>query len=133
MRSLDTNTLLRLVLDDVPAQAAAVEKLLTGSAGQFAVADLAFAEMVWILSGSVYRQSRPEIVQNIQAIARLPQIHCNRVLLERALPLYLRHANLSFIDCCLSVHAELNKAVPLLTFDKNLAKKLPKQTELVAT
>ena len=49
MQSLDTNTLLRLVLADVPQQTAVVEGLILNTPQRFAVADMVFAEIVWVL------------------------------------------------------------------------------------
>ena len=51
MKSLDTNTLLRLVLADVPLQTAKVEALFDDTSQKYTVADLVFAEVVWVLQG----------------------------------------------------------------------------------
>jgi predicted nucleic-acid-binding protein len=126
MRSLDTNLLLRLVLSDIPSQAAAVELLFVDKTHKYAVADMTFAEIVWVLQGAPYKYTREHIAANVQIIMGIAQINCNRALLERALPLYVKHPGISFIDACLATYAELNGATPLLTFDKNLVKVLPK-------
>jgi predicted nucleic-acid-binding protein len=126
MRSLDTNTLLRLLLADVPKQATAVEELLTNPSQRFAVADMVFAEIVWVLQGTAYGYDRPRIAANLESISAIRNISCNRAMLGKAIPLYLSHPKISFIDACLSVYAELNEATPLLTFDKKLVAALPK-------
>jgi predicted nucleic acid-binding protein len=54
-----------------------------------------------------------------------PQFACNAGLFEVALQEYRDHPALSFIDCLLTVEAEQRGEVPLYTFDKALAKKLP--------
>lgn len=132
MRSLDTNALLRFVLNDVPAQFELVDKLLeASSANSLHVADAVFFEIAWVLSGSAWQMDRGLIAKMLRQIAGLKQINCNRTLLELVIPLYLEQPQLSFIDCCLSAYAELNKATPLLTFDQNLAKKLPKTVQLI--
>lgn len=128
MKSLDTNTLLRLVLADIPRQAAVVEALLTDTSKKFAVADMVFAEMVWVLQSGIYGYDRQHIATNLQSILAIKQINCNRVMLERVIPLYVDHQKISFIDAYLSVYAELNHATPLLTFDKKLVSALPKTT-----
>lgn len=125
MRSLDTNALLRLVLADIPQQTAAVEELLANTTQKYAVADMVFAEIVWVLQGKVYGYDRPRIAANLKSIVAIRNIKCNRVMLEKAIPLYISHPKISFIDACLSVYAELNEATPLLTFDKKLALALP--------
>lgn len=126
MRSLDTNLLLRLVLRDNAAVADYLEAFLASAKpGSFQVADAALFEMVWILAGPFYGYSRQDVAAALQQIVDISQINCNRALLFKVLPLYIKHPKLSFIDICLGVYAELNKAVPLLTFDKQLAKTLP--------
>lgn len=118
--SLDANVLLRLLLNDVPKQHAAAIKLMEISTDQFAVADTAIIEVVFVLERH-YQFSRPQIKEAIDGLASLPSLNCNRELLSGALPLYARHQKLSFEDCCLAVYAELNNALPLWTFDIKLA------------
>jgi predicted nucleic-acid-binding protein len=131
MKSLDTNALLRLVLADIPKQTAAVESLLVDTSQKFAVADMVFAEMVWVLQGGVYGYDRQRVATNLQSILAIKHINCNRTMLEKAIPLYVSHPKISFIDTCLSVYAELNDATPLLTFDKKLVSALPKTTTIL--
>ena len=125
MKSLDTNALLRLVLADIPKQTIIVETLLSDTSQRFAVADMVFAEIVWVLQGVSYGYDRERVAMNIQSILSIPHINCNRAMLDKAIPLYVGHPKISFIDACLSVYAELNDAKPLLTFDKKLALALP--------
>lgn len=121
--SLDTNCLLRWVLQDIPGQSEAVACVLA-EGGDYHVADMALAEFVFVLE-KLYGHPRDLIAENLAAIAGHPAINCNAALLDKVIPLYTRHTALSFVDCCLSVYAELNDASPLLTFDRALAKKLP--------
>jgi len=133
MKSLDTNTLLRLILADIPKQTAIVEDLLANSTQKFAVADMVFAEIVWVLQGSVYEYDRQHIADNLQSIIAVKNINCNRVMLEKAIPVYVKYSKISFIDACLSVYAELNGAIPLLTFDRKLVSALPKTVVTLGT
>ena len=126
MRSLDTNALLRLVLADIPQQTSVVERLLANTSQKFAVADMVFAEIVWVLQGRVYGYDRQHIAANLKSIIAITNINCNRKMLEKAIPLYVSRAKISFIDACLSVYADLNEAAPLLTFDRKLVEALPK-------
>ena len=125
MKSLDTNTLLRLVLADIPRQASVVEELLANPKQIYAVADMVFAEIVRVLQGNVYSFDRPRIAANLGSIIAIRNINCNRTMLEKAIPLYVKHPKISFVDACLTVYAELNGATPLLTFDNKLAMALP--------
>lgn len=118
--SLDTNALLRLLLNDIADQHQAVKKLLTTTSGQLAVADIAIVELVFVLE-RYYGFSRHQTNEAVTGLMQLRKINCNRVLFERALAAYLSHPALSFEDCCLSSYAYLNEAEPLWTFDKKLA------------
>jgi len=132
MKSLDTNIALRLLLQDVPQQLDKVVALIDGSKpNSLSVADAVFFECVWILSGKMYNFDRSLIGKLLIQIADIPQINCNRAMLIKAVPLYVNDPQISFIDACLTVYAELNGATPLLTFDKKLASALPKTTAIL--
>ena len=123
--SLDTNTLLRLVLNDVPEQNEAVLELIRNASGkQFTVADTVFIEMAFAL-GRYYRFSRDQIALVLGAVAERIELKCNRELFARALPLFAEHRKLSFEDCYLVTYAELNVSTPLWTFDRKLAAQAP--------
>jgi predicted nucleic-acid-binding protein len=122
--SLDTNVLLRLLLDDIPHQSQAAKMLLEETPGQFTVADVAIVEVIFVLE-RYYNFARQHIVTIVDGLAAVPAIDCNRALLEKALPIFLEHQSLSFEDCCLAVYANLNDTQPLWTFDKKLAKQAP--------
>lgn len=119
--SLDTNVLLRLVLDDVPEQSKIIKALLNAKT-KYQVADPALIEMVFVLE-KVYQLERPYIVDNIMFIVRHPQFICNRTLFETIVPVYLFEPALSITDCALLGYARLNNATPLYTFDKKLVAK----------
>lgn len=118
--SLDTNALLRLLLNDIAKQHEAIKKLLREVNGQLAVADTAVIELVFVLERH-YGFSRQQVSEAVTGLMLLREINCNRTLFERALPTYISHPALSFEDCCLSTYAILNQAKPLWTFDKKLA------------
>lgn len=118
--SLDTNALLRLLLNDVDEQHKAIKKLLQQSAAQMAVADTAIIELVFVLD-RYYGLTRHQVSEAVTGLMLLEKINCNRTLFERALPVYVSRPALSFEDCCLSTYAVLNDAEPLWTFDKKLS------------
>lgn len=118
--SLDTNAVLRLLLDDIPEQRQQVVALLASTKKQFSVADTVFIELVFVL-GRFYDYSRVATVETVRNLAGLAQLNCNRVMLDRALEYYGSHPALSFEDCVLVAYAELGDAAPLYTFDKKLA------------
>ncbi len=129
--SLDTNAILRLLINDIPSQHEAVKALLVSANGQFAVADIAIIELVFVLE-RYYGFSRQQASEALTGLMQLKEINCNRTLFEKALPIYLNHSALSFEDCCLSNYAALNGAEPLWTFDKKLATQAP-SAKLITT
>jgi predicted nucleic-acid-binding protein len=129
--SLDTNTLLRLVLGDLPEQTGLVEEL-TKKSPVLHVADVALIEMVFVLE-KIYSFSRADVVNSVQAIIRHPKINANRRLFERVLPDYLEKPKLSIVDCALVHYATLTDATPLFTFDKALASAYPASATLLSS
>lgn len=121
--SLDTNILLRLLLDDVPDQHQVALRLFNETVGQLAVADTAIIEMVFVLERA-YELTRPQVREAINGLLGSVKLNCNKGLFEDSLPLYVAHSALSFEDCCLATYAKLNNAEPLWTFDKKLAKQV---------
>jgi predicted nucleic-acid-binding protein len=119
--SLDTNALLRLILDDIPAQTAAVEALINGSQGSYMVTDLAIVEIEYALRNH-YGFTRDQINDTLGSILFHPSIQTNTALIKKVFEIYTEHPQLSFTDCCLAVHAEIDDARPLWTFDQKLAK-----------
>jgi predicted nucleic-acid-binding protein len=128
--SLDANVLLRLLLNDVADQHLEAMRLLQNASGQFAVADTAIIEVVFVLERN-YKLTRLQIYEAVQGLIALAQINCNRNLFEKVLPIFTEHAGLSFEDCCLATYAELEDANPLWTFDKKLANQTS-NTQLVS-
>lgn len=129
--SLDTNVLLRLLLDDIPEQHTAAKKLIGQTTNQFAVADTVIIELVFALD-RYYGFSRLQIAEAVDGLMKLKEINCNQVLFEEALPLFINHSGLSFEDCCLAIYAQLNEAEPLWTFDKKLANQVSRAKLLIS-
>ncbi len=117
--SLDANVLLRLLLRDVPKQHRAAANLLT-TGGQFAVADAACMEVIFVL-GRAYELNRAQQKEAVMGLLSQPQILGNADLFATAFELYEAHPKLSFEDCYLVSHADVVGSRPLWTFDKKLA------------
>ena len=119
--SLDTNIILRLILNDVPKQCFMIQDMLMRQGVSYDIADLAITEAVYVLQNG-YKLPREKIVDGVQRLLGFPGINYNRALFDRVFPMYLAFPKLSFNDCCLAVYATLNQAEPLWTFDQDLAK-----------
>lgn len=127
--ALDTNCLLRWVLDDNEDQAKRIDELLSRSSQALQVADMALAEMVWVLK-SVYHFDDPAVADFLETVIENKKINCNRVLFQKVLEDYHGTPKVSFVYLCLTHYAQLSGAKKLLTFDKTLAKRFPKLVEL---
>lgn len=122
MPSVDTNVLLRSLLDDIPEQTLTARAFLLGH-DEISVADLAITEMVFVLE-KLLGFDRASICLMIEVLIQNQHLNMNQHLLAEVVPIYLKHKSVSFNDCCLTVYAELNKQTPLYTFDKKLANRL---------
>ncbi|MEX0881687.1 MAG: PIN domain-containing protein [Candidatus Saccharimonadales bacterium] len=133
MKSLDTSVILRFLLNDHPAQSPAVNKLIASSPpNSFYVSDVAIVEAVWVMQGHNYIIPRSFIAEALAKLTETPQIKCNRDLIYSIIPIYLSlPSSVSFTDIALAAYAKLTNNKPLLTFDKQLARKLPKLVEAI--
>ena len=129
--SLDANVILRLILGDIPEQQQAAAALIGRVAGQFAVADTALMEAIFVL-GRAYSFSRSDTAAAIRDVMSDVRVNCNRALFDEALTLYVAYPALSFEDCALATYATLGDAEPLYTFDKKLAH-AAKSAQLITT
>lgn len=121
--SLDTNIILRLILNDVPAQRRKAVELLLRPDVVYQVPDLVITEAVYVLQEK--DKTRAEIVTMLEGLFKPLNIVVNLELFEQVLPMYLEHPKLSFNDCYLAALAATNEAEPLWTFDQALAKQSP--------
>lgn len=121
--SLDTNTILRLMLNDIPEQRNRVIELLIQPGVEYNIPDLAITEAVYVLQEK--GKTRTEIVNYLWNLLKPLNINANFNLFNHVFPMYVKNPKLSFNDCCLSTYAALNQAEPLWTFDQALAKSSP--------
>lgn len=119
--SLDTNIILRMMLNDIPEQGRKIQDLLMRMDVVYDVADLAITEAVYVMQSN-YGLSREKIVDGLMRLMDFPKLNYNQALFDCVFPMYLACPKLSFNDCCLAGYAALNQAEPLWTFDKDLAK-----------
>lgn len=77
------------------------------------------------MQGNLYKLDRKTISELVMQIISIPQINCNKELIKRAMPMFVKYKKISFADICLTCYADINNAKPLLTYDKLLAKNLP--------
>src|SRR5262245_32190498 len=97
--SLDTNVLVRLLVNDRAREHQAVLRVLQSTDRQFAIADAAMIELAFVLERH-YEFDRQTVGEAIEGLLSMPIFSCNRALFVRALSLFIAHSALSFEDCC---------------------------------
>lgn len=124
MAGLDTNVLVRWLLDDDARQSAATHALMADAHARgetLFVPTTVALELEWVLRAR-YRLDKLVVLKTFGALLETQGLHFeNEPLLEQALDFY-KHGNADFADC---LHAGACAAAgqsPLLTFDKGAAK-----------
>jgi len=118
MNSLDTNVVLRYLLNDIPEQTEKVRTIIASS-GCY-ITDVVAAEIVFVLE-RVIELDRQDIVKLLKSFLSLPNMIYNDYFLDQALELYEEQLSLSIVDCYAAIEAKVYKNY-LLSFDKDLIK-----------
>ena len=122
MIGIDTNVLLRLLLDDEPAQAARIEAWLAGlprTASQVHIADGVLAEATWALA-SVYQQPKAMQLTALQALLDEPMFNFeDRQALATAVQAF-KTASCGFSDCLIVAKNLALGCASTVTFDKRM-------------
>lgn len=129
MKSLDTNILARWIVRDDDKQAKQVD-LLLASLKKFYVSEVVFFELEHLMR-SYYMMNRELVEEHFQSMIDSPYFDFNKKLWAEVFKLYLNYPGLSLADCYLAVSSKELEKYPLVTFDANLASKLPKLVELI--
>lgn len=120
VESLDTNIILRIILQDVPEQFEQALALMEQEGVTYILSDIALSEAVFVLTRMLV--DRETIVAVLTRIVSRPNVKVSDVIGLELFSMYLNSPRLSFEDCYLTIEAALNQAEPLWTFDKALAK-----------
>lgn len=121
---LDTNIILRFVLDDDPILSpkakTIIEKVTRGKTKIF-VSLLTVSEIIFTLE-RFYKYSKSEIVKNISEFSQLTNINFeNRVLVEEAFFYYV-NKNVSFVDAYQIALMNKKKVKEIYSFDEDFDK-----------
>lgn len=123
MIGLDTNVVVRYIMQDDPKQAAQATRLVdsfTTTEPGF-IPQVALVELTWVLS-SCYRLSHEEVAQAVEALLRAEEIVVeNAALVARALRIF-RSGGADFADCIIERAAHASGCQQTMTFDKLAAK-----------
>lgn len=124
---LDTNIIIRYLLKDHPLLSPKAKNFFQqAKRGEVLlyIDEVVIAEIVWVLSSSVYQKEPTTIADQLkQLLASGWIINERKNVILQALNLFAKN-NLSFVDCWLYVVSQ-NKNILLETFDKKLQKLRP--------
>ncbi len=122
MPSLDTNVLLRWLLDDAPTQSALADRLIDSPA-TFRIDDAVLIETVHVLQ-NVIHADREKVRNALRLVIAKKNFELDRGLWNDVASVYHSHPKLSVVDVYLTLRAQRAAAGPLLTFDRKLAAQL---------
>jgi predicted nucleic acid-binding protein len=120
---IDTNVLLRFLLEDNAEQTSAVSELLRNASQGTVVLYIAastVSEVVFVLAGRVYSRSRSQLAEALRRVLALPLQFEDRPEVELALKLFAETHD-DWDDCLLSAYALTRTAGRLFSFDRGLA------------
>ena len=120
--SIDTNVVLRYILNDIPEQKQKIVDFLNNDGSTHYFSNQALLEAIYVLEKE-YDVGRDKIAAAINFfLTRYDGIvSYDSELTKIAFPLYLAHPKLSWVDCALAAEAEVRHREPLMTFDQKLA------------
>lgn len=122
MIGLDTNVLVRYVMQDDPKQSARATRLIESLAPEAAgfVPVIALIELVWVLT-SCYDLTREQIAQALDALLRAKELIVDRAeQVSQALRVY-RAGSADFADCLIERTAHAAGCDRTMTFDRTAA------------
>lgn len=121
--SLDTNAVLRYLLNDIPKQAQEVDKFFSFAKDlkcRVVIKNVIFVETVFVLTKS-YGLNRSQVANQLSEFISIPYIEFeDRELLNETLVKFST-VTVSFVDLMLAIDAK-QTGKTLVTFDKKLEK-----------
>lgn len=127
--SLDANVIIRLLTGDIPPLTQAAQ-LLISSGKDLLLSDTSLIETIYALN-TYYKIPRHEVMVAILELNTNPHLIYSQEIFEDTFQLYVTQEALSVEDCYLATKAKADRALPLWTFDKKLAKQSTGLAKLV--
>ena len=118
---LDTNILVRFLVEDVVTQVELIEELFKNAdKDSLVIPDLVFAETVWVLQ-SFYKKEKTEVIEKMKILAEDEKFKLNRKLIKETLDIYSLE-NISFVDAYLCALVLVKENEFIYSFDQRLKK-----------
>ena len=122
MIGIDTNVLLRLLLDDDAMQARRIDALLAAhgtQAGAVHVADVVLAETLWTLV-SLYQQPKPALIEALRSLLNEPVFSFEDPAAVTTAVAAFEHASCGFSDCLIAAKNRAMGCEFTASFDKRM-------------
>ena len=120
MNLVDTNIVLRYLLDDHPEMSAQSRDILQSA--QILLTTQVIAEIIYVLNG-VYNVKRQEITIALHQVIEMTNVHLENNEVTRLAIREYAETNLDFVDLLLYALHQVT-GMPVKTFDKGLLRKL---------
>jgi predicted nucleic-acid-binding protein len=119
MRAVDTNLLVRLLVQDDPKQTAAAKTFVSTGAW---ISHLVLAEAMWVL-GSVFSVPSPSLATAVRMLLEHESLVLQDAdVVEAALAAFVARPALGFSDCLILEIARKAGHLPVGSFDRNFSK-----------
>ena len=119
MRAIDTNVLVRLIVQDDAKQLRIARDFITGGVW---VSHIVLVETLWVLE-SVYEVDRRGIAETVETALDHPDLTIqDAAAVSAALATFRKRPKVDFSDCLILEIARKAGHQPLGTFDRNLAR-----------
>lgn len=127
MIGLDTNIVIRYLVQDEPKQSAQanhiIEKAISNKE-MLRISQVTLCEIVWVLE-RCYHITKNELIDVLKQLIKTEQIQIeNDNIVRQALQDFEHHSTVDFSDCLIGRQNLANDCSFTYTFDKNAAKKL---------
>lgn len=128
MIGLDTNVIIRYLVQDDPKQSSQANRIIQNAIAEgmtIWISQITLCEVVWVLESS-YKISKNELIEVIRQLLFTQGLTVeNETVALHALHDFENHTSVDFSDCLIGRHNVANKCVFTFTFDRKAAKRLP--------
>jgi len=126
MKTIDTNYLVRLFTNQPKELAAkARDDIQESKPADILLPDFVISELIYVLEfHDELAYSREDIVEGLRLILSHPAWATDIELHQTAIAIYEASSKLDYVDCLVAALSNLGRADEVLTFDKNLKKRL---------
>lgn len=124
MKAIDTNVLVRFLVNDDPIQAEKVRRLFESAEQNreaFFVPILVLLETIWVLE-SAYQIQRVDLLDALGDLLLLPVLHFEQREAVQGMVLHSKSNTMDLSDALIAQSARMQECTVVLTFDQKAAR-----------